>query len=240
MARTKMLVHGEFFSTKKELIERCKSILHSYALEPAIGINHAKSQPLKQQDVDFLTSMIKDYHPEGELKIGVGVKSMWVGEGGYGSKGFYLEREDGTTTDWSFIKCANRPSGWNNFNSACRKAVNSQITDYKSEQFRKLNNIKCCFTGDTLFIHTSHADHVPPRTFNFLLKEFLKESKINYSEVALTPTQDNKMGQELADEEFSRRWCNFHKANAVYRLLSSEGNLVHSKLEAKAVSKVTV
>ena len=221
MAKIQMIVDGEIFPSKKKLIERCQKILHGYKVK----------ETLPENDTRFLNSLINNYHPESELKIGCGVKRMWIDSNEYGGIGFYLERFDGSSTDWSFMKSINNPSKWHDFRAACRNAIMDQTIEYKMKRFEEERYIECCLTGEQLFVDTAHTDHEPPRTFDALLKVFLQKSKIDYNTIQIDPTYDNKVGCWLSDVNFSKRWFDFHKLNAKFRLTSRTGNLSHSKIE---------
>jgi len=225
MAKIKMIVDGEIFPSKKKLTERCQKILHGNKL----------NQTLPEDDTRFLSSLIESYHPEAELKIGCGIRRMWVGPNEYGSKGFYLERHDGSSTDWSFVKSISNPSKWHDFHAACRNAIMDQTIAYKMRLFEEERYIECCLTGEQLFVDTAHTDHIPPRTFDALLKVFLHKTGIDYNDVLIDPTYDNKVGCWLSDASFAKQWSEFHRTNAVFRLVTRTGNLSHSKREANAM-----
>lgn len=222
--RIKMVVGDEVFPTKKSLIERCQEILYKHSL----------GENLDVEETEFLASLIERYHPEGEMKIGCGVKRMWTSKNEYGGTGFYLEREDGSTTDWSFMNCINNPSKKHDFNAACRNAIMDQTIAYKKQQFAA-GPVCCEYTGERLVSETAHVDHKPPKTFENLLKFFLLKNGIDFNTIAIDPTYDNKVGCWLADREFEEQWQKFHKVNAQFRLTSHTGNLSNSKREAHAM-----
>lgn len=219
--RIQMIVSDEVFPTKKSLIERCRAILYKHPLR----------EPLAEDETQFLTSLIERYHPEGELKIGCGIQKMWAESNEYGGVGFYLQRKDGSTTDWSFMKCINQPSRKHDFLAACRNAIMDQTITYKKSQFIE-GVSQCELTGEMLSYTDAHVDHKPPKTFEALLEGFLKETGIDFNTVAIEPTYDNKVGCWLADPIFAKRWQEYHRANAELRLTSRTANLSDSKREA--------
>src|SRR5690606_30477251 len=117
-------------------------------------------------------------------------------------------------------------------------AIMDQTISYKSKRFHESESIQCCLTGEELSIYTAHVDHVPPRTFDALLKVFLQKNGIDYNNVPIDPTYDNKVGCWLSDANFAKQWSDFHRSNAVFRLVSRTGNLSHSKREANAIKEV--
>ncbi len=119
-SRIQMIVDGEVFPSKKKLTERCQQILHGFKI----------NETLPEAETRFLTSLIESYHPEAALKIGCGVRRMWPGLNEYGGVGFYLERHDGSSTDWSFMKSINNPSKWHDFHAACRNAIMDQTISF--------------------------------------------------------------------------------------------------------------
>lgn len=219
------VVAGEFFSSDKQLRKRCQQILHGHKIR----------ENLPDADTRFLTSLIRDYHSEPEVKIGVGVKRMWVDKSDHPTNCFYLERIDGTITEWSFNDCIKNKSKWCNFKDACRNAIRDQTISYKVQRFQECDSIQCCLTGEELFFGTSHVDHVPPKTFDAILKMFLQTTGIDYNNVLIDPTHDNVSGCWLSDANFVKQWSDFHRKNAVFRLVSRTGNLSYSKREANAM-----
>lgn len=223
-----MVVNNEVFKTKEALRKRCQAILNHYAVTADVSEEHCR----------FLASLIERYHPEAELKLGNGVKRIWVGTNEYGGRGFYLERLDGSTTDFSFMKCISHPSVWNDFQSACRNAVADDKQAYKDARFAHARTVACELTGELLTRDTAHVDHIPPRTFQNLLKVFLKRSGIDYRTVGIEPTLDGKEGCWLTDQGFAKRWREFHSVNARLRLISRTANLSNSKRDAAAIERI--
>lgn len=176
--------------TKKAMTERCRKILHNQT-------------EVTGEDFDFIMQIL-NRHTEADRKIGCGVKRIWTDQNPVytHTKCFYLERFDGTTTDFSFTHCV---SPKDDFKSACRNAIHPQI-----REFRKLNNMS----------RDRHADH-HPESFDSLLSRFVKE----HGKCKVIPTEDNKIGCFLADENYKQKWCEFHKQEAKLRDVPWQVNL---------------
>lgn len=180
--------------TKKEMTARCREIL--YSDEEIVG-----------EDFDFLLGILSR-HSEAESKIGEGIKHFWSEQNPVykHTRCFYLERLDGSTTDFSFTHCI---SPKNDFKSACRNAIHYQI-----KAFREANNMD----------RTRHADH-DPESFDSILDRFVKlngKCKVN-------ETKDHSYGCELVDQEYKNKWCDFHQQEAVLRNISWQENLTKKR-----------
>lgn len=162
---------------------------------------------MTENDFNFLLNLLET-HPDADRKIGCGVVKMWVGQNPTypTTKCFFLQRMDWTTTDWSFMKCISKG---NPFKAACRNAVYPQI-----KKFREDNKMDS----------TRHADH-HPESFDSILKRFVD---IN-GKGKLRSGEDNQSGNFLADEEYLKKWQDFHQREAVLRNISVKENLTKKR-----------
>src|SRR5690606_2671391 len=140
-----MVVNGEIFTTKKSLTERCRSILYRYEYGGCLSEN----------DLQFMSSLVETYHPESSLKVGCGISSMRVEKNDYNKCGFWLERIDGTTTDFSFVSCITHPSKEKDAKGGFRNAI---ITDILSFKIKRMNEISHCeYSGESLLGQEVHV-----------------------------------------------------------------------------------
>lgn len=95
-ARKAYRIAEETFSTKKALIERVRKILYAY---PERGV-------LTTNDQRFMADLLM-HHPDANQKIGGGIARMWVQTNPVytNTRNFWLERVDGSSTDFSFMEC---------------------------------------------------------------------------------------------------------------------------------------
>lgn len=186
-------------TSKKQLIEKCRHILYS----------NEDLSPLNNTDFKFMLGILKS-HPEKDTKIGSGVVSMWTGTNPiYGNRNFWILRKDGSTTDFSFMKCLSKQ---NLFKSACRNAIRPQIL-----KFRIKNRIAT--------MKEYHVDH-HPESFDSLLTRFVEK----HGECKVKIHRDNTFGSVLDDEEYCKKWQDFHQKHAKLRVLSAKENLTKKRL----------
>lgn len=179
---------------KKQTVERCREILYG-------------NKEVVNEDFDFLVNLLHK-HPDADKKIGVGVKRIWSDRNPVytHTRNFFLERVDGTTTDFSFMECI---SPNNRFKSACRNAIRPQI-----KAFRVAHNM----TADR------HVDH-HPESFDSLLSRFVErngKSKVKENE-------DMEYGCELVEKEYKKKWYDFHQQEARLRDITAAENLTKKR-----------
>ena len=129
--------------------------------------------------------------------------------------------------DISWVYCLKRPTPLNFVTRAFRRAVEGRILEFKMGSFAALgrgeiSEIRCDRTGqvletwkDTLVDH--HSDKM---TFKRLLDDFSKVEGINLEGVETRAHNCGGCGEELVDLELSARWQQYHKTNAILRLVS--------------------
>lgn len=218
--KNRFVINDTPFQTKKSLLERLRAIL--YDLPPG--------NDLTAEQTAFVTDLVEQCHPEAENKLGVGVKRMWRNVTDHGSVSFFLERLDGTTTDFSFMKCLNPPTPYQIFAKAARTAISQDIFTFRDKAFAA-GPLQCPYTGQSLAPHNCHIDHEPPKTFASLLELFLSEESIDWATIRIRPGKDNSVVKEFEDAGFAAKWRQWHLKNARLRVLSRFGNLSHSVRE---------
>jgi hypothetical protein len=90
------LVSGETY-TRIALELRLRQILH----DSTIGVE--LDEPLYR----FMLEILKR-HPEAGQKIGVGIRAIRITSSKYGNRCFEALRVDGTSAEFSYIKCLKR------------------------------------------------------------------------------------------------------------------------------------
>lgn len=181
-------------------------------------------QLLYKKHIKFMTSLLR-YHPHGDQKIGVGVRTMWLQQnGGYPTRSFWLRRRDSTETDFSFLKCISPSSSLRDFKLACRKAISFSMSAFKQHYFRHKNKRLFCFVlGKRIVFNNSHVDHVPPDTFNSLVDGFIKMHNIDVKKALIH--QDGGIGGRFVTMSLKEKWINYHNNHATIRVISAEANL---------------
>jgi hypothetical protein len=204
---------GETFTTQKAVPERCQRILHS-------GV------PIEGQAHAFLLALL-GRHPEAAQKIGVGVQRLYVQSDGRTRTGvcFWLERTDGTITEWSFLACIKPPTHKVEVTSALRTLVEPQIRAFRARAFGGSFSVPCALTGTAVAMGESHVDHTPPVTFDALVQAFLDSRGLTMGEVAVVPTADASAVNTLVDVELAHAWVEYHELKASLRVTSKGANL---------------
>ena len=82
-------------------------------------------------------------------------------------------------------------------------------------------------------------DHVPPKTFVYLVAQFLEERKLEIGAVDLAEElADNKYQDRLADPALESAWVEYHRAQADLRVISRRANLSTVKIGAGRLQEV--
>jgi ABC-type antimicrobial peptide transport system ATPase subunit len=93
--RSKPLTVGrKSFATQKAANLYIQELLNSQPLK----------MPIPEPHHSFLAALISR-HPNAAEKIGAGIRHFTVEFAVHGTRCFYLTREDGTRTDFSYLKC---------------------------------------------------------------------------------------------------------------------------------------
>ncbi|MEZ4614736.1 MAG: DCL family protein [Caldilineaceae bacterium] len=223
--RQAFIINGEKFATKKDLLTRVRQILHSYK----------DGQTLNMFDLAFIGDLLNN-HPQAEQKIGCGISSIFVKQNPvfHGNRGFWIRREDGTQTDFSFMECLSPSSQKKKVLSAFRAAVEPFTFAFKQQFFDSLADgiATCDYTGQVLTFVGSHVDHKPPNTFEKIFSDFIDNEDLDIAKIELLGgAQDNLIQDEIADPTIKDRWITFHNQQAELRVVSSKANLSDVKLE---------
>lgn len=219
------IINEETFTTKQGLLTRVREILHSYK----------DGQVLNMFDFAFIRDLLNN-HPHAEQKIGCGVSSILVKENPVfrGKQGFWIIREDGTQTDFSFMECLSPSSQKKKVLSAFRAAVEPFTFAFKQKFFdsRADGVTTCDYTGQIITFVGSHVDHKPPNTFEKIFNDFIGSEDLDIAEIELLGgAQDNVIQDEIADPTIKERWITFHNQQAELRVISGKANLSIVKLE---------
>lgn len=172
-------------------------------------------------------------HPEAESKIGCGVARFFVDSAdpitynGGGSVCFWLERTDGTTTDWSYRTALSgkhrRPN--ERVSLACRDAIRDQVVEVMRKARDADGRMRCAISGQVLPLGCVQVDHAPPWPFWRIVEAFTEqEGGIDALAARLRPTLDGVGGEFFTDEAVARRFADFHARVAVLRVVSTELN----------------
>lgn len=219
MARLPIQIGDRTFPYKKDALAFFKEMLSRYR----------DRQTVEGEDAELLFSLI-ERHPEAVQKIGVGIKRFYRFPAEFTSC-FWLERHDGTKTDFSYISAANAkaPSLYQEFAEACRCAVKVDLETSKNEHFRQhadeSGRVPCDITGELIAKHESHLDHKKPMTFQVMVRTFIAAHGIEISREMLTAPADAQFQTEFVDLELRGKFVDYHRRAADLRIIGTKQNL---------------
>lgn len=217
--RQSFLIAGEIFKTKSALQERIKEILHQ----------HPELPYLAQKDFAFMFDVLK-LHPDADIKIGVGVKTMYVKQNPIytHTRNFWVVREDDSETDFSYLECLKETPHEKRFVNACRVAIELYMIDFKSKFFEQLNGQTglCPITGESITFTTCHVDHKAPKTFKSIVSRFIADKVIDVNKVKINGKGEDGVFQDTFDDkQLAKMWIDYHNANAELQIVSHRANL---------------
>lgn len=175
-------------------------------------------------DSESLPTLISilSQHDQWDSKMGVGIKSISVGLAQYGSKCFYINRIDGTTTDISFRHAIAPKSPLSQIKAACRHAVQKIIAAKKCSVVFGVET--CPFTKEILLPHNTHIDHYD-LTFADLFNLWYKSQDHDRLVSAINPSDDNSTYTYFTDSQINSEFIAFHNDNTHLRAVSAYANL---------------
>lgn len=162
-------------------------------------------------------------HQDYKQKVGKGTYQIGVTTCPVNPKNkhFYILREDGSSTDFSYLKALTTPSHATDMKKALRATVKVQTMVYKEKYFNE-NAVgkycRCPETGLKITLKTSHLDHYPVQ-FDEIVSDWLKLNKLKAKDVELEPTKDNEVNTYLVDKELEKSFHDYHLKVAQYRVV---------------------
>jgi len=204
---------------KAQNIIAIKKILNAPLLIP---------RKLNQTEFDFIYSILK-MHPQFKHKEKIGIQNIWIKKTIYNKNGFFIERIDGTTTDFSYYKCLNGNNPKLNVLCAFRSAIRPQIVEFRELAFSNTSSLVCPITNEVITKENCHVDHKEP-SFKKLVEEFVYTYNINVDKIELGGTnQDNSMEIYFINSTLKKTWEDYHKQKALLQIVSAKGNLTKQK-----------
>ena len=208
------------FGSKKAAKDFCRDVLARYRNNETASEEHSQ----------FLRDLL-ERHPEAHQKIGCGVKRFFRAGTGQGTDCFWLERVDGTRTDFSFISCvdAKGKSLYQEFAEACRQAVQADLAEAKKQHFEKFGDsdgkVPCDVTGEKVSTSEAHLDHKKPLTFQVIVTTFVKAHKIQIRPEMLSVPSDAQFVTTFADKELEAAFREYHHSVRILRIVKARLNL---------------
>jgi hypothetical protein len=228
----KYLINGKQFKTKIDITEHFRSILYSNEI----------SIPIKGECFNDVCDLLK-HHIEYDEKIGVGVESITIEyhkdlltNKTAKHPHFQINRLDGTSIDFSFVKCIgyiNTSKSTNlkhigDVKQAMRFIIKQQINEFRNDCFNTKKYLVCPILNINFSIKTCHIDHAPPKTFDVLVFDFLSMNNLNFNDIELLDI--NGIFSTFKNTELRDKWYQYHKENAIIRATHKAGNLSQKRV----------
>jgi hypothetical protein len=221
-----------------------RAILHAYADGDEIidAAHHSDLVALLERYDDAIT--------DTPSKIGTGIvrfeRRLNVGAG-FATPGFWVERADGSWTDFSFptaISAKPKPQS-QEFADACRGVVASDLRAAKLRHFKshgdEQGRVPCDITGQLITIDEAHLDHAH-WPFGTLIAMF-REAR-GWHEViptgTLTAPQNQQTTTTFADPAIASAFKAFHRRTATLRVISAKANLSMASQQRRPKIKLPV
>jgi hypothetical protein len=207
---------GKFtFKTKSKATEKTKEILNS----ATFGI------PLTGESHEFMVGLIA-LHPRAADKIGCGIDNFTVNRNYMGGRGFYLNRMDGSTIDFSYPACISgkEESVQVIAKVVLRKAIEFQNWALRDSELSK-GKVMCPYTGETITRDNYHVDHYDPK-FKDLVSMWLTTNQLELKDIKVSDPEGKDPRHSMADVHQMLSWQTFHIDRSKRRLLSPKGNLM--------------
>ena len=148
-----------------------------------------------------------------------------------GTSCFWLERIDGSRTDFSYISCikAKAKSLYQDYAEACRQTVAGDLIKAKKAHFDVYGDasgrVPCDLTGELLLPDEAHLDHAQPMTFEVMVQAFRAATGIEPSRDILSKSQDQQFATTFTDPDIAQRFRDYHHRVANLRIIKSGLNL---------------
>lgn len=220
MARKPIVIGKKEFKFQKNALAFFKEILNS----------HRVNKTIEGEEHYFLLALL-ERHPEAIQKIGVGVERFYKAPTEMGTSCFWLERSDGSKTDFSYITAvtAKGKSLYQEFAEACRNTIRADLIKTKEEFFKQNadenEKVECEITGEKIAIYESHLDHKKPLTFQILVSTFITANNISISKEMLSTAQDGQFETEFIDQTIKEKFKKYHHEMAQLRITNPKSNL---------------
>jgi len=212
--KTFMTVAGNSFPTKKAVATHVRAVVERY-------LDHVD---LAEEDFSFLQELLT-HHPWAAQKMGAGVKRIWIADSGRKNRCFFLERVDGSRTDFSWLQCLSPKDYRLDFHKACRAVIEPVMNTFRLNFLRNNPRAVCEVLKVPLNLGNSHCDHKAPNTFLVLVEDFLREGNLVLNEDLFLLHQDGMIGCCFASASLAAGWLAYHNQRSVLRVISATANL---------------
>ena len=202
MVRNKVYLAGCEYASLTEARNYAKAILDK----------HNSGDLVTDDETKFLQAAIALRGAEKlKKKIGAGIESIFIDCNDSGDKAFFIRRIDGSETDFSYIKCFEKPSIFTDFSNACRNAVQKDKA-----------TLKTGLGYDLYHVHHNGID------FKTIVQTFIEEEHIDITSVVFL-SGDGIEGSYFMDESLASDFREFHARLASLEVLPKEDHKIRHR-----------
>lgn len=210
---------GHFrFATQSAATKHFREILNSRELGEDVEGEDAR---------DLCAVLVR--HPDFVQKVGVGVRRFYVDKSpDHPTRCFWLERGDGSVTDFS---CKNAITGRNTppvqaVVKAFRETVAPVLISAKRRHFDDNGQgvdklVPCEVTGELISHGQAHLSHMPPSTFEMLVRTFLAVRGVEPRADLVAAGTDAQSAAALANPELGGAFVECYRKVAVLRIVKA-------------------
>jgi hypothetical protein len=185
--------------------------------------------PLAGDDAELVFLLVYEgRHPQTAEKVGPGIAEIVVRPSGYGTRGFWLRRVDGSMVDFSYRTALDGPPRPEvTVRAALRWEIDDQIATFRDSVRRRAVHgmVICGLCGQPVDIGTGHVDHAAP-TFHQLAARFARATG---GWAALAVECVGATGRRLVDRQLAQVWWHYHARTARLRLTHARCNLTRGR-----------
>jgi Protein of unknown function (DUF3223) len=169
------------------------------------------------EDEDYLFDLLLN-HPDAKQKVGCGVDSIYIGPTPFGTYGFFLERVDGTSDNFSYKRCIDgRPPLRAEVINALRHVVADDMSEFKRTNF----NGRCEKTGRPLAFDDAEVHHAGVLFVE--IADRFADICGGYKAIPLRPKRDDDYGRVIR-ADYAERFRAYHTRRARLMIVSRRMN----------------
>jgi hypothetical protein len=212
-----IVVAGKVFHSKADLTRYVEELLDRSPVDFL----------LMADDLAFMKDLLRRHYDycdrfDGKLSsIGV-EKAKPIG------KRFFAVFRDGHSEPFAWKKCIRPETDGHRVRSALRREVMEYVTTFKDQVFAEhadeAGQIACPKTGERIDWFHAHVDHVFPKTFDRLVRDWAASKGVDITEIEVTPDLSTLGGIKLVDRRLALDFQLYHHSNCELSVISSSAN----------------
>ena len=211
MPRIKISHRNKIYSSKKAFERYARDLIYE-----KIGICESVKNTEYYDELIELLKRHHEFEDKSKNMIDLTIRKNSVGNG---LEIHFVDKYNNyTDISWRTAIKGKARSVQQNFTNALRETIFNQIMDFKKNN---INVCELCHSSEEVEYHADHKIHFEKLVFDFLDKNKLPVPKT----FGDTTDGRNRTIFLKQDEQFKLSWENYHKDNAVLRILCKDCNL---------------